>query len=461
MSHDIMMLGRVTSDMTRIPKEIFSIVVLAVVLFVMDWQLAIVAFVVYPLALVPTVKFGRKMKNIASKNLSSMGAITSLTNQSASGIRIVKAFGMQGYESKRFNSISNNFTRLCMKNIKIRGLAPVITQMIGSLAFALTIWYAAVRIGGGTLLPESFMSFFAALLMLYKSAKPLSGMQFNIIQGSAVAQSIFDVLDTEPEARKKEGDIDIDRVQKIIFKDVCFEYNEGEPILRDINLEVEKGEKIAIVGPSGAGKTTFVNLIPRFYDVTGGDIIIDDVSIRNISIDSLRGQISIVSQDVILFDDTIYKNIAYGDDSKSHEEVMEAARLANASAFIEAFPNGYETGIGEAGHRLSGGQKQRLSIARAILKDAPILILDEATSSLDTESEYEIQKALENLMKDKKTFIIAHRLSTIKKVDRIIVLKDGAIEEIGSHDELLTSGGLYSRLYNSQFHISGFEENIT
>ena len=322
-------------------------------------------------------------------------------------------------------------------------------ETFGAVGFALTIWYAAYRIGNGTLKPEAFISFFAAVLMFYQPVKALNGVNLNIQSGLAAATRIFDLLDREGE--KADGTIEIDGVKESVeFKGVSFRYG-AEWVLKDIDLTVKKGEVVAIVGSSGAGKTTFVNLLPRFYDVQEGAIFIDGRDIREFTLRSLRSQTAIVSQQIILFNDTVKGNIAYGDRQRTDEEIISAAKSANAHRFIKRLPNGYDTVIGESGVRLSGGERQRLSIARAILKNAPLLILDEATSALDTESEMEVQEGLENLMEGKTTFVIAHRLSTVRNAGRIIVLCGGGIKEMGRHEDLLDSGGEYSRLYSMQF----------
>ncbi|MFZ3073202.1 MAG: ABC transporter transmembrane domain-containing protein, partial [Thermodesulfobacteriota bacterium] len=446
--HNVTFLSRTATDIVAIPKEIFSIVVLVGVVVAMDWKLALVALVTFPLAVYPAIKLSRKMKNLSRKGMDSMGNLTSFVHQAASGIRIVKAFCMEGYEASRFRKENERLTRQAVKTVRIRGLSPAIMQTVGAIGFALTIWYAAYRINSGTLTPEAFLSFFAAILMLYRSTKPLSGMQFNIQQGIVAATSVFKVMDIAEEPVLKPGEKTLGALNETVeFRGVCFNYGE-KSVLNDINLVVRKRERVALVGASGAGKTTFVNLLPRFYDVTKGAILIDGTDIREFTLETLRRQISIVSQDVILFDDTIKSNIAYGDGKRTFEEIKRAAELANADNFISKLPNGYDTVIGEAGARLSGGERQRLSIARAILKDAPILILDEATSSLDSESEHKIQAALDNLMKDRTTFVIAHRLATVKNADRIVVLSNGKIVEIGRHEELLSLGGEYARFYS-------------
>ena len=463
------LISRITNDTTILQettvnalatllREVLTVIVLVTVVVWSDWKLSLVAFVAFPLAIYPMMKFGKKMKRVSTEGQVTIGRMTALLHEAIAGIRIVKAFCMEGYESKRFKEENEGFTRLYLKSIKVRSISSPLMEWFGAVGFALTIWYAAYRIHNGTLQPEAFMSFFAAVLMLYRPVKALNGVNLTISQGVAAAERVFELLDRAGEDRNDEGKGEMQGVEReVAFRGVSFRYGD-EWIIRDMNLEVKKGEMVAIVGASGAGKTTLVNLIPRFYEVTEGTITIDGRSTRDITLASLRAQIAIVSQQVILFNDTIKGNISYGDPLRSDDEVIGAAQAANAHDFIMRLPHGYDTLIGEGGLRLSGGERQRLSIARAILKDAPILILDEATSSLDTESEVEVQKGLNNLMAGRTTFVIAHRLSTVRSADRIVVLAEGTIKETGVHDELLRSGGEYARLHSMQF--SGEYEKI-
>ncbi len=452
LTNDVNLLQMTTSDaLTTLLKQSLSIIVLAAIIISMDWKLALVATVVLPLCFYPLRRFGKKMKRVSTKGQESMGTMMSILSEAISGIRIVKAFCMEGYEAVRFAEENERLTRYRLKAIKVRSISSPLMEAVGAIGFALTIWYASHRISTGELKPEDFISFLAATIMLYQPVKALNGVNLNIQNGLAAAARIFKVIDMKAEKDLATGRGELSGVKReVAFDSVSFGYGD-KLVLDNIDLKVGLGEVLAIVGSSGAGKTTFVNLLPRFYDVTGGAIRIDGVDIKELSLSSLRANIAIVSQQIVLFNDTVANNIAYGDAKRSTEEVVAAARAANAHDFISRLPKGYDTVIGESGVRLSGGERQRLSIARAILKNAPLLILDEATSSLDTESELEVQKGLENLMAGRTTFVIAHRLSTVRRATRIIVLGGGVILESGRHDELIKKDGEYARLYSMQF----------
>jgi subfamily B ATP-binding cassette protein MsbA len=397
-------------------------------------------------------KFGRKMKKTSKATQLTMGSLTTLLQEAIVGVRIVKAFCMEGYEEARFRAENERFTGHHLKALKIRAMASPIMEVFGAVGFAATIYYASYRINAGTLDPANFVSFFAATIMLYQPIKALNGVQLNLQQGLAAAERVFDLLDMPPEEEVLGGDKELSSIDKgVEFRDVSFNYGE-KTVLENVNFSSKKGEITAFVGLSGSGKSTLVNLIPRFYDVVGGSVLIDGIDIKEIKVSSLRNQIAMVSQEIVLFNDTVRNNIAYGDTVKSDEQVRRAAEAANAGDFIASMSDGYDTVIGEGGIRLSGGERQRLSIARAILKDAPILIMDEATSSLDTASEREVQKGLDNLMSGRTAFVIAHRLSTIRGADKIVVLRDGRVVETGTHAELLKDGGEYARLHAMQFY---------
>jgi len=444
----------VSSAVTGVLKDGFSIVVLVFVVFYRSWEMSLIALVVFPVAIFPIVKLGRSLRKIATRHQVTMGNLSSLIQETISGHRIVKAFGMEGYEVKRFDAESERLFRLGMKNVMVKAMSSPIMEFLGGIAAALIVYYGGLQVLQGKSTPGTFFSFMAALLLLYEPVKRLSGLNHAVQEGLASAERIYEILDTKPDIEDAPDAVDLRPINHAIeFRDVQFAYN-AEPVLRDINLEVKAGEIVALVGVSGAGKTTLVNLIPRFYEVNGGGVFIDGRDIREVTISSLRSQIGIVTQQTILFNDTVRHNIAYGDHDKNEEQIIAAARAAYAHDFIMELSQGYDTVIGESGVRLSGGERQRLSIARAILKDAPILILDEATSSLDTESELYVQKALANLMQGRTTLVIAHRLSTVRNADRIVVLSGGRIVEEGRHEELLARGGEYTKLHQLQFKVA-------
>jgi subfamily B ATP-binding cassette protein MsbA len=449
--------GAVSEAVTSLLKDSFTLVGLIFVIFYRDWQLAVIAAFVFPLSVYPIAKFGEKMRKVATSTQVTMGSLTSMLQETISGTRIVKAFGMEEYEGRRFAVENEDLFRLFMKSVSIRALSSPFMEFLGGLGISAIVFYGGYQVIKGASTPGTFFSFLTALIMLYEPVKRLTNVNNTIQQGISAAVRVFGIMDITPEIRNKEGAVALPRISdKIEIKDVTFAYDE-EPVLQDIDLTIKSGEVVAFAGTSGGGKTTLVNLIPRFYDVTKGEILIDGTDIRNVTVESLREQIGIVTQQTILFNDTIKNNIAYGDIKRSDEDIINAAKAANAYNFIMNLPKGFETVIGEQGERLSGGERQRLSIARALLKDAPILILDEATSSLDTESEMEVQEALENLMEGRTTLVIAHRLSTISKADRIVVLAGGRIVEEGTHDYLLGREGEYFKLYNMQFR----ENNVS
>ncbi len=443
--------GAVSEAVTSIFKDSFTLIGLIFVIFYRDWQLAMIATVVFPLTIYPIARFGKKMRKVATGTQVTMGSLTSLLQETISGTRIVKAFGMEDYEGKRFAKENEDLFKLFMKAVSIRAISSPFMEFLGGLGIAVIIFYGGYQVIQGVSTPGTFFSFLTALILLYEPVKRLTNVNNTIQQGIAAAIRVFGVMDITPEIKNREHAIELPQISdKIEIRNVTFRYDD-EPVLKNINLNIKSGEVVAFVGMSGGGKTTLVNLIPRFYDVTEGEILIDGHDIRDVTIESLREQTGIVTQQTILFNDTVRNNIAYGDIKRSDQDIIDAAKAANAYHFIKNLPEGFETVIGEQGARLSGGERQRISIARALLKDAPILILDEATSSLDTEAEIEVQEALENLMKGRTTLVIAHRLSTINSADRIIVLVNGKIVEEGTHDSLLMKKGEYFKLYNMQF----------
>ena len=445
------MQGTVSEAVTSLLKDSFTLVCLIFVIFYRDWQLALVAMVIFPLTIYPIATFGRKMRSVATRTQVTMGTLTTLLQETISGARIVKAFGREDYEGSRFSRENENLLRLTLKAVSISAISSPFMEFLGGIGIAAIVFYGGYQVIQGVSTPGTFFSFLTALLMLYEPIKRLTNVNNTIQQGIAGAQRVFSIIDTVPEIQNKTGAVPLPAISKAIeIRNVTFRY-EDVPVLNRINLTVRAGEAVAFVGMSGGGKTTLVNLIPRFYDVSEGQILIDGLDVRDVTIESLRAQIGMVTQQTILFNDTVRNNIVYGDSGKTEADVIRAAKAANAHNFIMNLPQGYDTVIGEQGTKLSGGERQRISIARALLKDAPILILDEATSSLDTEAEIEVQEALENLMRGRTTLVIAHRLSTIRNADRIVVLVNGEIAEEGTHETLLNKRGEYYRLYQMQF----------
>ncbi len=454
-TNDISLIQSAVSDsFTAILKDAFTIVGLIFVVFYRDWKLAAIAFIILPFATYPIVAFGRKLRKIAVQNQKSIARLTNFLHETITGQRIVKAFTMESYEDGRFREENETLFRIVLKRYKIRALSSPVMEVLGGIAVAVIIWYGGSQVISGQSTPGNFFSFTAALLMLYEPIKRLNKENHNVQQGLAAAQRVFDIVDRQPEITDKSNAIELAAVEGVIeFENVYFRYEE-KMILKNVNLKINKNEVVAIVGESGVGKTTLINLILRFYDVTGGSIKMDGVDIRDITVNCLRKNIAIVTQDVILFNDTITRNIAHGAE-EDPEKIEQAARTAFAHDFILKLPKQYETNVGEKGLRLSGGQKQRIAIARALYRDAPVLILDEATSALDSASEGEVQRALENLMRGRTTIIIAHRLSSIMSADRIIVLQGGAIAQEGPHQVLIAVDGPYKDLYDLQFKDDG------
>lgn len=447
-----LMQGAVSSTLVGTLKDLFQALGLLTVIFYQNWKLALMSLVFIPLASLPIYRFGKKFRELSFSSQRTTASIANILQETIQGNRIVKAFCMEAYESKRFSERAGKLFHITMKDAQLKSLNHPLMELLGGIGIALIMWYGGNQVLNGKSTPGTFFSFLTALIMIYEPIKNISKVNNPIQHGLAAATRVFSVLDIKPEIADKPEALALPPIhQEIVFKDVRFSYDGATEILKGINLTVTPGEVIALVGPSGGGKTTLANLIPRFLDVTGGAISIDGRDIRDVTLKSLRSQIAMVTQQTILFNDTVRNNIAYGDLEKSEEEMVAVAKAAHALDFITELPEGFATIIGESGARLSGGQQQRISIARALAKDAPILILDEATSALDTESEREVQNALENLMQGRTTFIIAHRLSTIKNADRIIVIKDGLIAEEGSHETLLAKNGVYHMLYTMQF----------
>ncbi len=438
-------------------QQAFTIISLSVVLFTRDWKLALIAIMTLPAMAMIIKRMGKKIKKVVTQQNEVTADVFGFLSETFSSPRIVKAFRAEEKEIENFGKITNGLKNLMLKVTRTRSISPPLMEFIGAIGIATVVLYGGYHVINGSTTPGSFFSFMAALLMFYNPIKSLSESSNNYHLTMVSAKIVFDTLDMANE-QKELYDPDkmvLDGVKNSIeYKDVGFAYDGvGSMTLSGVNLEIKKGDMVAFVGSSGAGKTTIVNLLPRFYDASEGSILIDGVNIKDYKLASLRDNISLVTQDVMLFNDTAKYNIAYGTDGASDETLTNAAIAAYAHDFISKMPQGYMTKIGERGTKLSGGEKQRIAIARAILKDSPILILDEATSALDSESELIVKKALDNLMKGRTTLVIAHRLSTVRNADKIVVVEDGHITEMGTHFELLEKNGSYKRLHDMQFFV--------
>jgi ATP-binding cassette, subfamily B, bacterial MsbA len=458
------LMSRVLNDVTLVQtlisnvvkdlfQQVITLIFLVGVLFYQNWVLALMAIVVLPLAYYPIKRYGRRLRRISQVRQEKMADLSGLLHETFSGIRIVKGFTGEEYEVGRFKARNRDYTRKTMKTVRISELAPFLMEVIGALGAALIIWTGGYQVVQGSMSPGAFFSFLAACWLMYAPVRHITRAHNTIQISLAGIDRVYAMLDSQTERHlEKEKKELVPFQREIQFQDITF-YYEGsrEPALENVSFTVKAGELVALVGISGAGKTTLANLIPRFFEASAGHILVDGVKIREVTLSSLRRQIGIVSQDTVLFDDTVANNIAYGARDASYEDIVNAAKTAYAQSFIEKLPESYQTVIGEQGFRLSGGERQRLAIARAILKNPPILILDEATSNLDAESEEMIQKALAHLFKDRTTFVIAHRLSTVMNAHKILVIEQGHVVETGQHDELLKKGGLYRRLYELQF----------
>ena len=459
LTNDVMLLQRaIVSVPANLIHGGLTIIGLTVLLFYLHWRWAVIIMVVFPLVILPLRKFGKRLRKISKKSQEKMADIYSLLQEKILGIMMIKSFCMEKAEAEKFEQENSNFFKIIMKAMRVVAIQLPVMEFIATFGLASVLVIAGYEVISGKTTIGTFFAFVAAISSMYKPVKNFASLNEQIQQALAASERIFYVLDTKsfvvelPQAK-----VLLPLREKVVFEKVSFSYpqegssKENELVLEDINLEVSKGEILALVGPSGGGKTTIANLIPRFYDPIKGRIKVDGQDIREVTLKSLRGQMGIVTQETILFNDTIRNNIAYGDPEAPFEKIVNCARIANAHEFIMELPQGYETVIGERGVKLSGGQKQRIAIARAILKEPEILIFDEATSSLDSESELLVQEALDRLMKNHTTFVIAHRLSTIRKADRIIVIDRGRIVEVGKHEELMERNGLYRKLYELQF----------
>jgi len=446
--------GALSVAFQKLFVEPINILTFATLLFIISWKLALIAIVIIPLAGVAIITIGKSIRRKSRRTQKKIAEIMQILSENLSSIRIVKAFVNEKEEIKKFSRETTNYLSLHLKRARLDLIAAPITESFGVIIGVVLLWYGGseVILQRG-LIAEDFIRFILILFSILGPIKQLSNVNIRIQAGAASAERIFNLLDTEPQIVEINNPTKLQNFKsEVVFKNVNFEYFAGDgPVLDNINFSIKKGEVVALVGPSGSGKSTIADLIPRFYDVNSGSIMFDGEDIKNASLASLRNNLGIVSQEVVLFNDTIRNNIAYAQPNKDESEIRKAAEAANALEFIEKTQDGFDTVVGERGVKLSGGQKQRLAIARALLKNPSILILDEATSALDTESEKKVQKAIESLMKDRTALVIAHRLSTVQNADKIIVIEKGVVVENGSHSELYEKNGLYRRLYDIQF----------
>ncbi|MCL5125830.1 MAG: ABC transporter ATP-binding protein/permease [Deltaproteobacteria bacterium] len=458
MNNDVSLVqGALTTAITGVVRDTLTVIFLVAVVFYRDYKLALIAMFVFPLAIYPLINFGRRMKRYSRRMLISLESINERLNETITGIRIVKAFAMEHYERQRFAEVNETLFKAFMRRFKVRAMSNPVMEALGGFGVCAIVTYGGYQVINGESTQGTFFSFMAALVMLYEPIKRISDVNNSFQEGLSAGERIFNLLDVEPDVLDAPDAITLGEISgRVEFRNISFSYD-SIPVLKNVNLEVNPGEVVAIVGESGVGKSTLLDLVTRFYDPAEGQVLVDGVDVRTVSQRSLREKIGIVTQQTILFDDTVRNNIAYGRPDLPLELVIEAAKAAHAHDFIMAQPQGYDSFIGENGIKLSGGERQRIAIARALLKNPPILVLDEATSNLDSDSEKSVQAALEELMKGRATLVVAHRLSTIQNVDRIYVMSQGRIVEQGAHGELLALNGEFARLYNLQFSNSNRE----